>query len=329
MSSIDQDNQRWNDLQNMYEMGLIGRTEYEKQRDLLLTGELSSTSTDVTQEETSKEIKEEVKPVKPAVPEEEFIEGVTETPVDANGMKIITEFKLNESGRRVKVVRVVKVVKQQTKVKKSVLERRKIAKFGACKGKAAGPEPGVTTIGDLVALEVPQEEKKPEKKEATKNYAVSCRNCGAIGDHWTVQCPYKDRILNVDNLLGGEDSGKDKDGKGEGLSSGKPGKYRPPGAREGGGSSMPDDRSKEQSSTIRVTNLSDDTTELDVRDLFSKFGAVQRVYLARNKATQQSRGFAFVSFYVRKEAEKAMETLQGFGYDNLILRLEWAAPSRN
>ena len=88
-------------------------------------------------------------------------------------------------------------------------------------------------------------------------------------------------------------------------------------------------RSRDLSTTIRVTNLSDDTSENDVRDLFSRFGNVQRVYLARNKATQQSRGFAFVSFYQRKDAEQAMETLQGFGYDNLILRLEWAAPSRN
>ncbi len=64
-----------------------------------------------------------------------------------------------------------------------------------------------------------------------------------------------------------------------------------------------------------------------MRDLFSRFGNLQRVYLARNKITQQSRGFAFVSFYNRRDAEKAIETLQGYGYDNLILRLEFAASS--
>ncbi len=64
-----------------------------------------------------------------------------------------------------------------------------------------------------------------------------------------------------------------------------------------------------------------------MRDLFSRFGNLQRVYLARNKVTQQSRGFAFVSFYNRRDAEKALETLQGYGYDNLILRLEFAASS--
>ena len=88
---------------------------------------------------------------------------------------------------------------------------------------------------------------------------------------------------------------------------------------------MPDDRAKEISCTLRVTNLSEDTGEQDIRDLFIRFGNLQRVYLARNKATGQSRGFAFVSYYNRKDAELALEKLQGYGYDNLILRLEFAA----
>ena len=41
----------------------------------------------------------------------------------------------------------------------------------------------------------------------------------------------------------------------------------------------------------------------------------------------QSRGFAFVSFVNKDDAAKAMEKLQGFGYDHLILKLEWARPN--
>ena len=37
-----------------------------------------------------------------------------------------------------------------------------------------------------------------------------------------------------------------------------------------------------------------------------------------------SQGFAFVSYDSRSNAEKAIESLNGFGYDHLILRVEWA-----
>jgi translation initiation factor 3 subunit G len=79
--------------------------------------------------------------------------------------------------------------------------------------------------------------------------------------------------------------------------------------------------------TIRVTNISEDTTEADLQELFQPFGRISRVYLAKDKETMQSRGFAFVSFVHREDAARAMDKLQGHGYDHLILKLEWARPS--
>ena len=35
-------------------------------------------------------------------------------------------------------------------------------------------------------------------------------------------------------------------------------------------------------------------------------------------------GFAFVSFHERTDAAKAIMNLNGFGYDHLILKVEWA-----
>ena len=64
-----------------------------------------------------------------------------------------------------------------------------------------------------------------------------------------------------------------------------------------------------------------------MRELFDAFGRVTRVYLAKDKITMRSRGFAFVSFAIRSDAEKAMNRLQGYGYDHLILKIEWARPS--
>lgn len=51
------------------------------------------------------------------------------------------------------------------------------------------------------------------------------------------------------------------------------------------------------------------------------------MYLAKDPETMQSRGFAFVSYYQKSDAESAMQGLQGYGYDHLILKLEWAKPS--
>jgi translation initiation factor 3 subunit G len=38
---------------------------------------------------------------------------------------------------------------------------------------------------------------------------------------------------------------------------------------------------------------------------------------------------AFVNFVHREDAEKAISKLNGYGYDNLILRVEWATPRPN
>ena len=40
---------------------------------------------------------------------------------------------------------------------------------------------------------------------------------------------------------------------------------------------------------VRVTNLSEDANENDLRELFGPFGPIQRVFLAKDKRTQQSK----------------------------------------
>ncbi len=45
----------------------------------------------------------------------------------------------------------------------------------------------------------------------------------------------------------------------------------------------------DESATIRVTNLSEDTRESDLQELFRPFGTIQRIYLAKDKVTGQSK----------------------------------------
>ena len=76
--------------------------------------------------------------------------------------------------------------------------------------------------------------------------------------------------------------------------------------------------------SIRVNNLSEDTSEFDLFELFSKFGPVNRAFVAKDRRTGSSRGFGFVNFVHREDGERAISKLNGYGYDNLILRVEWS-----
>jgi len=103
----------------------------------------------------------------------------------------------------------------------------------------------------------------------------------------------------------------------------KPGSYVPPSRRGGGGSVMPDDpmQRRREENSVRVTNLSEDVTEADLAELFRPFGHIQRIYLAVDRVTGESRGFAFVTFAHREDGERAIRTLNGYGYGHLILRV--------
>jgi len=79
---------------------------------------------------------------------------------------------------------------------------------------------------------------------------------------------------------------------------------------------------------LRVSNLTKDAEELDLRQLFGSFGRITRVFIAREHTTRESRGFGFVTFEGREDAECALENLNGHGYGYLILKVEWAKPRK-
>ena len=103
-------------------------------------------------------------------------------------------------------------------------------------------------------------------------------------------------------------------------------KYVPPSMRNRGpGESMSrPGGSRDDLPTLRVTNISEDTQENDLRELFGSFGRVARVYVGRDRDTGVGKGFAFVSFEDRAVAQRAMEKMNGRGYDSLILNVQWS-----
>ena len=208
--------------------------------------------------------------------------------------------------------------------------------------KESGPDPSTTTVAEQINLRLTagnrgQREQEPEQDETSKikqqlaNKKILCRICK--GDHFTTKCPYKDTLQPLDEVLGEGGSGNatparaDSPG-GEG-GPGERSKYIAPHLRDGakrGGDTMFGRDKRDDSATLRVTNLSEDASEGDLHDLFRRFGPIARVYLARDRETNVCKGFAFISFQEREDAARAMQTLHGYGYDNLILRVEFSKP---
>jgi len=254
---------------------------------------------------------------------------------DSNGIKIVTEYYIDEDGKKFKIVRRIKVKKVTQVVNHDVARRKHLKKFGSAANHPAGPSPSTTNIGEDIPLKlslktslVEVEEEKPDAFGAlgkAKSKLVVCRICK--GDHWTLKCPYKDTIGALAEITSEEPKEEQPAESQQSNKSAGAGKYVPPSLRGGAGAEKKGEsmnRDKEDFPTLRVSNLSDDTKERDVQELFRSFGPVHRVFLAKNKNTGDSRGYAYVSFYNRPDAEQALKHLNGYGYDNLILQVEWS-----
>lgn len=80
------------------------------------------------------------------------------------------------------------------------------------------------------------------------------------------------------------------------------------------------------STKLYVGNLSFDTSESALHDLFEEVGAVQEVALMQDKFTGKSRGFAFVTMNSSEDAARAVETLNGRNFDGRDLTVNEARP---
>ncbi|XP_073411809.1 eukaryotic translation initiation factor 3 subunit G isoform X2 [Dendrobates tinctorius] len=287
---------------------------------------------------------EDVEPLSPAVEKVHDHDYVLDTPREViNGnIKTITEYKLDGDDKKIKIIRTFKI--ETRKASKVVARRKNWKKFGNSEFDPPGPNVATTTVSDDVLMTFitnkedlnNQEEEDPMNKLKGQKI-VSCRICK--GDHWTTRCPYKDTLgpmqKELAEQLGLSTADKEKVPGAEPEPAQAPvsktGKYVPPSLRDGAtrrGESMQPNR-RDDNATIRVTNLSEDTRETDLQELFRPFGSISRIYLAKDKTTGQSKGFAFISFHRREDAARAIAGVSGFGYDHLILNVEWAKPSTN
>lgn len=71
------------------------------------------------------------------------------------------------------------------------------------------------------------------------------------------------------------------------------------------------------------------TTSQDLNDLFSQFGAVTSATVLTDRDTGRSRGFGFVEFDNREDAEKAISALDGSDYQGRSLKVSEAKPQED
>lgn len=75
-----------------------------------------------------------------------------------------------------------------------------------------------------------------------------------------------------------------------------------------------------------VGNLSFDTTELGLQDLFSAHGVVEDVNLVTDRVTGRPRGFAFVTMSTPEEAQAAITALSGKNVNGRDITVTEARP---
>jgi len=255
-----------------------------------------------------------------------------------DGTETIISYRFDDAGRKIKTTRKIRKTIVRQNVNPQVAERRTWAKFGVEAGKGTGPSTDTTSVGENIELRLSsnykasqmEEKSALEQKKATlKDTKIKCRICG--GDHWTSNCPYKDSMAPQGEPgpgLAADDEPSAAGGPG-GLGA-QSGSYVPPhlrgknvtGERMGGGKYERDDLA-----TLRVTNLSEGADEQELKELFGRWGNITRVFLAKDRETGRAKGFAFVSYADRAQAERACEKMDGFGYLHLILRVEFAKKS--
>mmetsp|Transcript_56434 Transcript_56434/g.145300 ORF Transcript_56434/g.145300 Transcript_56434/m.145300 type:complete len:311 (-) Transcript_56434:586-1518(-) len=276
-----------------------------------------------------------------------------ETAADEHGIKTVIEYT-ERDGRTYKVTKRVQQTVVTTWTNKSIQERKNMAKFGkAATNDAALEKHLVVRSEEDIPIEISRKQgfaytsAKDEAEE--KFYEESLAIMEGLTKEkkvWTDMNRERQEarddaagITGIRDIMAGDKK------EGEAAAAGTPaatdGKpvapgstYLPPSLRggaaaaggKGGGKGGDMSQQQQQEASLRVTNLSDDVREGDLQDLFAQFGRLQRVYLAKDMVTFQSRGFAFVTYYTREDAQKAINKLNGHGYDNLILQVQFAKP---
>jgi RNA recognition motif-containing protein len=79
-------------------------------------------------------------------------------------------------------------------------------------------------------------------------------------------------------------------------------------------------------SKIYVGNLAKTTTEEEINTLFAQAGEITLVELVKDKATGESKGFAFVTMAEESDALKAITMFNAYSFADRELKVNAAKP---
>ena len=82
------------------------------------------------------------------------------------------------------------------------------------------------------------------------------------------------------------------------------------------------------SSKLYVGNLSFDSTEADLKDLFGLHGSVDSVAVITDRETGRARGFAFVEMSEASAAQDAIRALDGTDFGGRSIKVNEAQDKR-
>lgn len=262
----------------------------------------------------------------------------TETKTNPDGTKMVTEYSMSEDGYLAKKITVYKMEKVTRTVSKGIATRKKWKKFGGCATKPLGLESGISTVSvDEIHVEWLTNEDDNEQEEEEANYAeMAARDIQSRMRAQRFKQRQEERKLGVANWaqkMAIEAAAKNPNMAPAAGARPEPPqstgtKYVPPSKRAGAVSTGGGDStySRDDSATVRISNVSRSTEEADLEELCKMFGSIRRIFLSRDRETGESKGFAFVAFQNKSDAEKCIRRLDGYGYDHLILSVEWSKP---
>ncbi|KAK6943607.1 RNA recognition motif domain [Dillenia turbinata] len=251
---------------------------------------------------------------------------------DENGVKKVIQYKFDGDKNKIKISTTTRLRKlADARLNKRALQRRSWAKFGEDEEKNVSAITLVSTEEILLETSNTRANKAGEANLTADSLSqlgkggsllMVCRACGKKGDHWTSRCPNMDFSSQVDDI-----------GPSNVIAHhpvAAKGGYVVPSMRAGGErSSGSDTRCRKDENTLRISNLSQYARESDLLELFGVFGPLNRAFVPINHKTGLSRGFGFVSFVHKEDAARAINRLNGYGYDNLILHVDWSQPQPN